>query len=171
MADLFGVDETWGAIRGKLNLNTKRRPLVPSSVVLSHTGTTNHTALLTYSLTAGLIEAGDSLECSFMGECPNNANNKRWRWLLGGLAGDAFMDFTLTTTILIQNVNRLYFPSVSSQVGFNPSNQTGGLGTTTTKFTATKNMAVAQDLMLTMALGSAADTVLLHGYHVDLIKP
>lgn len=157
-------------VRAALNGVDRARILAQSSTQVNHTGTVNETTLATVAIAANTIAAGDILRLTSFWKMPNNANNKTYRWILGGTSGDRILNSTLTTQVLFQPMNLVYFPTASSQVGINASNQNGLGASTSSEFTGTRNMTQAQDLVLTCTLGVNTDTVNLLGYLVELIK-
>lgn len=147
----------------------ERLLLGADGVAHSITGTLTTTELDKITIPAGFIKAGDILDIWSFWTVPNNANNKTCQARLGGAAGDMFLNVNLTTNLHLAVLTRIMFPTLTTQLGMNASNQ-NGLGTSASEWTGTRNMAVAQDLCFYGTLGNVGDTMAVSGYTVELLR-
>lgn len=143
---------------------------------MSVTGTTSETVLATVALAAGVIGANGILRVTSLWQVTNSVNNKILTWRLGvsgnGIAGDIFGQTTQTTVAAmrmqqqVQNRNSTASQVLLSGIG------TGGWGTTTAGIaTATRDTSVALDLVFTGTLANTGETITLHSYTVELLRP
>lgn len=163
---------------GVLLSSSRYMPFLAASAVtgMSVTGTTSETVLATISLPANIMGPNGILRVTSLWQVTNSANNKILTWRLGasgnGIAGDIFGQTTQTTVAAmrmqqqVQNRN-----SVSSQVALSGIG-TGGWGTTTAGIaTATRDTSVALDLVFTGTLANTGETITLHSYTVEVLRP
>jgi len=140
------------------------------------TGTTSETVLATIPIAAGAIGANGILRVTSLWGVTNSANNKILTWRLGasgnGIAGDIFGQTTQTVVAAmrmqqqVQNRNSTASQVVLSGIG------TGGWGTTTAGIaTGTRDTSVALDLVFTGQLANTGETITLHSYTVELLRP
>jgi hypothetical protein len=148
------------------------RILGASAVAVPLTGGTSETTLATISVPAGAMGANGILQIRTLWSMTNNANNKTCRVRFSGAAGTQFIAAVLPSAASAQNLciiqNR---NSQSSQVGhtsgtFNTFNFNTGAITT-----ASVDTSAATTIVISGQLASAADTVTLESYHVELILP
>lgn len=143
-----------------------------SAVAVSHTGNTTETTLATIPIAAGVMGANGAIRVRVRGTCTNNANTKTPRVRLGGIGGSSLVGISFTTTgtwmyeLLVQNRN-----SAASQIA-----STYGNRTTDPVFiehalvTSTVATSSAQDLVITVQLGNAADSISVESYTVETMK-
>lgn len=151
---------------------SQSRILASSGVALSHTGNTNETVLATVTIPGGAMGANGRLRITTTWTYPNSANIKTLRIRFGGPAGTEYCVNapTTTTTNRIQHeiINR---GAENSQVS-GQSIAHFGFGTGAAALvTSAQNTANAVDLVFSAQLASAAETVRLEHYLVELIRP
>jgi hypothetical protein len=148
------------------------RVLGASGASSSHTGDTNENIEGTVVIPAGAMGVNGFLRIQSVWTMPNSANVKTFRIRLGGIAGNVFLNATATTQVsgqvetIIRNRN-----SASSQVGFTNATFTSFGTSTGSNQTASQNTANALDLVFTALLASAAETITLEAYSVELFRP
>lgn len=143
--------------------------IAQSAVAASVGAVTTEATLATITIPAGAVGPNGWVEVVHSVTVTNGANNKTHRVRVGGIAGTALCDATLTTSngntrlTIIANRN-----SASSQVALAPSgNNSGGFGQFTSGYpTATVNTASAWDLVITGQKAVAGDTITLEAYTV-----
>jgi hypothetical protein len=102
---------------------------------------------------------------------PNSANGKTFRIRFGGLTGTRFLDVTATTTVAFQDQRMIANRNNEAlQIG-NSMGIGGGFGSTTSSL-ATSAVDTTQDaeLVITGELASAAETMTLEAYIVELLR-
>lgn len=144
--------------------------LARSAVAASVTGTLSETALATVTIKAGVMGTNGQLRITTLWSHTNSANTKTERVRLGGIGGTAFLEVNATTTdsgqlmTMIRNRN-----SASSQVGANSGSS--GLGLLAGAIaTASLDTAAAQDIAITGQLVTAAESITLESYSVELLR-
>lgn len=146
--------------------------LAHSGSAIANTGNTTENILATVALPAGMMGANGMLRILTTWSYPNSGNNKTMRVRLGGIGGSELVSLVRTTGEITMNhwmvvSNR---NSQSSQVMHN--NQVtaqfgvSGLAVTTTAV----NTAVAQDIVITAQCASAAETITLERYHIEVLR-
>lgn len=146
--------------------------LEASAVAASLTGTTAETALATIPIPAGMLGTSGALRIYCDWTVTNSANDKTLRIRLGGLAGTALTNTAFTTVpnafhrMLIANRG-----VANAQIATTDRSRGTDQVSTYELFTAAINTAVAQDLVITGQLESAAETITLENYLVELIVP
>lgn len=140
----------------------------------SVTGTTSETALYTLPLPAGAMGPNDTIRVTIRTSHSNNANAKTLRVRLGPSFGTATAlnglpptinnAATYATTYVISARN-----STSAQVG-TVGGGTGWAGSSGALSTATVDMTQAQNLYVSLQLGSSADTAALESVFVELVR-
>lgn len=152
---------------------TQKAPVLlgASAVAASVTGTTNETVLATVAIPAGAMGTNGAIQICATWSITNSSNNKITRVRLGGIGGTAFVGVTLTTTVTFSDIRRVRNRnSASSQVASTSAATTVGAGVTTAAVTTgTVDTSVAQDLVFTGQLASAAETITLEMYEVWLL--
>lgn len=148
------------------------RLLGMNAVAVSHTGNTTETTLATIPVPAGAMGANGAIRVKVRGTCTNNANTKTPRVRLGGIGGSSFVGVAFTTVgtwmyeVIIQNRN-----STASQLGSTYGNRTTDLVVVEhPRVTATVSTSSAQDLVITVQLGNAADSISVESYTVETMK-
>lgn len=148
------------------------RVLGGSAVPVSGAADTNENILATVVVPARAMGLNGILRITALWSYTNSGNNKILQIRLGGIAGDIFGAATVTTTaalrqqVQVQNRNSAASQVVLSGIG------TGGWGTTTAGVaTATRDTAVAADLVFTGTKASAGETLTLESYLVELVIP
>lgn len=170
--DFVSTDTTLSRLAaGTLGVEGKTIPYVfaQSAVATSVGAVTTETTLATVTIPGGAMGPNGWIEIWFSVTVTNNANNKTHRVRLGGIAGTAIADATLTTSngntrrIVIANRN-----SASSQIGLAPTgNNTGAPGSYGAAYaTASVNTASNWDLVFTGQKANSADTFTLEAYQV-----
>lgn len=146
------------------------RILAQSSAIASLTGSTSETVLATIPIPGGIIGLNGRLRVRALMSHVSSANSKALRVRLGGLTGQSFGAVTVTTTTvtngewIISNRN-----SLSSQFAVSFGNRSIDLlQSVLTTVGGTIDTSVAQDLVLTGQLGSAAETITLEMHEVEL---
>lgn len=143
---------------------------------MSVTGTLSETVLATVPVPAAALGVQGVLRATLLWGYTNSGNNKVLQLRLGasgnGIAGDIFGAATVTTTAalrqLVQVQNR---NSQASQVTLSGIG-TGGWGTTAAGIaTATRDTSVATEVAITGALANSGETITLHSYLVELLRP
>lgn len=144
-----------------------------SGVAVTHTGDTNETVLATVTVPAGLLGTNGGLRIYSSWTVTNSANNKVPRIRLGGVAGTTILSPTLTTTLTLSDIRRVYNRnSASSQVTNTNASTVASTGTTALAVTtAAVNMAVAQDLVFAGTLTLGSESISLEGYAVEALIP
>lgn len=144
--------------------------LARSAVAASVTGTLSETALATVTIKAGVMGTNGQLRITTLWSHTNSANTKTERVRLGGIGGTAFLEVNATTTdsgqlmTMIRNRN-----SASSQVGADRGSS--GLGLLAGAIaTASLDTAAAQDIAITGQLVTAAESITLESYSVELLQ-
>lgn len=138
--------------------------IAKSGVAVPLTGTTSETTLATITIPAGAMGANGLIRVSSVWSYTNSANNKTLRARFGGTS-IAATAYTTTASAplgcLIANRN-----SASSQV----VGLASGLfaATNTTPTTSSINTSNAADITLLGTLASAAETITLESYLVEL---
>lgn len=140
-----------------------------SATSVSVGAVTTETTLATITIPANAVGPNGWVKVIHSVTVTNGANNKTHRVRVGGIAGTAICDATLTTSngatrvTLIANRN-----SASSQVGLAPAgNNSGAPGQFTSGYpTSTVNTASAWDLVITGQKANSGDTLTLEAYQV-----
>jgi len=149
----------------------RTKVLASSAVAVSHTGNTDETILATVTIPAGLMGLNGVLRIDYLWSVTNSGNNKTVRARLGGIGGTAFLSLANTTVASVRGFRNIQNRgSASSQI----SEWSDGLGpgsTASAVTTGTVDTAAAQDLVFTAQLASAAETITLERYLVELIIP
>ena len=133
------------------------------------TGTASETTFATVTIPANALGPNGIIRVTAQWTYTNSANAKYTRIRLGGLAGTAFTQNTLSTTATIQvyciihNVN-----SASSQKG-QPANYTGIGGTIVAPVTASIDTTSDVDLVLTGQLTNTGESMYLESYLVEIL--
>lgn len=129
------------------------------------TSTTSETTLATVAIPANTFVAGSVCRVSALFSCTQSANSKTFRMRLGGtlLVGTTTTTSTAGTFWMQADV---FFPSASSQV-CPPIGSSGAVFGAPN--TASINMAQAQSLTLSAALGLSTETITLLGYSVQVL--
>jgi hypothetical protein len=143
--------------------------IASTAVGTTLTGSTTETVLGTVTIPAGAMGANGWIRVTTLWNYTSSANTKTLRIRFGGLTGTVYQNLTPTTTLsamtqrLIMNRN-----SLSSQIGPAIASQNSFGQQAATLPTSTLNTGVAQDLVITGQLASAAETITLEGYIVEL---
>lgn len=140
-------------------------------VAVSHTGDTAETQLASLTLPGGAMGPNGILRVTTLWNYTNSANSKTLRVRLGGLSGPAFQANVVTASNIgvmqrtIQNRN-----SQASQVGFNAANATSytTVGSGTSVATGSVDTSADQNIVITVQLASAGETVTLEAWLVEL---
>lgn len=155
-----------------MNLNVIRRRLAgtprvlaQSGVAVSHTGNITETTLATITLPAGSMGANGQVVIETLWSYTNSANNKTLKAKLGA---STFMDLTVTTTALTQFRTRIANRSASSQVGFAAAAGSPFGNSGSALVTSAIDTTAAQTVTLTAQLASAAETITLESYIVQV---
>ena len=141
-----------------------------SGAAVSLTGTTSETAMATVAIPAGAMGANGIIKVTSLWTYPSSANTKTLRIRLGGLAGTAYHGYVASTTLfhhtmdIIRNRN-----SQSSQVSGPLNNAASFTAGSASVATGSVDTSAAQDLVLSGQLSSAAETLVLEGYTVEVI--
>lgn len=141
--------------------------LAASAVQVAHTGTTSETTLATITVPAGAMGANGWLEINTIWTYTNSANVKTWRVRFGGAAGTIWQSVAATTTATVMNFAKIHNRnSAASQVG----TAVGAVwnATTATPVTDTLNTAIAQDIVISGQLATAAETIAIEAYNVKV---
>lgn len=145
--------------------------LARSAVAASVTGTVTETALATVTVPAGAMGLNGGLHVYSTWTLTNSANNKTIRKRLGGITGSQVMSQVLTATTAVHDLRRLTNRnSASAQMAsayFGTGLVFGGVGTAASALAV--NTALAQDLVLSGQLASAAETITLESYEAWLL--
>ena len=169
--------DSGAVVRGALNtmfgdLYGKYKILTPTLGTTSVTGTTSETVMATYSVPTSFGVANAVLRILPLFSFPNSANNKVFRVRLGGTSGTQFLASTQTTALVLQPLVLIRATAVNAQVGFASGTTTGIGNSTGTKVTGTTDFtSSAQDLVISVALASAAETAVFEGGLVELLIP
>lgn len=140
------------------------RVLAASSVAVPLTGTTSETALATITVPAGTMGANGFLIVTSYWSYTNSANNKTIRARFGGTAIAANVVTTTASApfhLTIGNRNSASSQIIGMGTGLIAATS-GALGT------SSQNTAGAIDLTLNGTLASAAETITLESYIVQL---
>lgn len=172
------VAELWGDADGMKckgptgptrNLQKTWEVIAHSAVAVSHTGDINETVLATIAIAANRMGANGIIKVTSTWSHTNNANNKTMRIRLGGLAGTALLNTTVTTTLTSQTVQYISNRnSALSQVSFTSATMAAFTTTTGGLATASQDTAAPQDLVLTGLLANAGDMITLERYVVEV---
>jgi hypothetical protein len=140
-----------------------------SSVAVSHTGNTDETALATVTIPAGAMGANGRIRVEALWSYPNSANNKTCRVRFGGLAGTAIHSAVNTASLaykaMTEGGNR---NAANSQVWPPSTLNVGASGGA--PVTGAIDTAAAVSLVITGQLASAAETIVLESYLVELLS-
>lgn len=141
-----------------------------SGVAVPLTGSTNETQLALVNVAAGALGINGSLRITTLWSVNNDADAKTGRIRLGGIAGTQIMALNMASTATYQLMhivrNRGAANSQVFQVVTAASNFTSSSGVVGT---ASVDTAVSQDLVISGQLASAADTITLEAYTVELV--
>jgi hypothetical protein len=134
-----------------------------------HTGTTAETAFATIALPIGGWGNNGLLRVTTLWTF-SGAAAKTPRVRLGGIGGTAFLDLAQTSNLAQQHVaiirNR---NSASSQIGYAAGSAAFNAGSAA-NVTSAVNTAAAHDLVISGQLASAAESMALEAYHVEILK-
>jgi hypothetical protein len=145
--------------------------LASSAVASSLTGTTAETVMVTVPIPARAMGLNSILRVSAVLSFPSSANLKTIRVRLGGLVGQQLSTAPYTTPTLV------IFESSTASRGSSNSQYSICWGSRSTdtvlslinSASTTVDTTVAQDLVITGALASAAEALTLQRYHVELV--
>jgi type IV pilus biogenesis protein CpaD/CtpE len=126
------------------------------------TGTVSETILATVTLPAGRLNKDGRLTVEGFLTATNNANAKTLNVRLGGIAG------TVLYTTSVASVAQADFRLLIANRGATNSQIAWKSGAA--KTTAAVDMSVTQDLVITMTLGNAGDSVTLEDYVVQVVE-
>jgi hypothetical protein len=144
--------------------------LAQSAVAVPLTGSTAETVMATVTIPAGVMGANDSIRIRALWSYPNSADDKIVRVRLNGISGTAYHGQTLTTSASYLTVVQIYNRGVTnSQVGQSLTNSGSG-SSTNAVVTSSIDMTAAVSLVLTGQLETAAETLTLEAYTVELVK-
>lgn len=145
-----------------------------SFVTLSaHTGTTNETALWTWTMPAGFLGANGGLRIrGYFSAVTSSANTKTVRVRFGGLGGTVVATPLAGTTGTTYSFQAEIFNrnSVSTQIGLGVSNRSDLLQSQVNTASAAVNTAVAQDVTITIQLASSGETITPEGYIIEALR-
>ena len=133
------------------------------------TGTTAETELLGLPIPAGILGAAGWVRLQLLGTCTNNANTKTIAARLGGLAGYKFWENQYTASTKFAALAGFFNRSAVSQVAMTTDFGGGFSAGTSGLFLGAIDTRQAQTLSITGRLGSAADTITLEGFILELM--
>lgn len=161
------------------SFNPSRRILYKNNVSVSLTGTTAETILDSVLIPAGTIQANDVLNIVMTFTKSGVAGNSSPKIRVNTtntLGGDVYLNYNIggATTVYYKIRREIVFKnSVSSEEVFpstlNQNDETGATITTAIS-TFTTNFGVDQYIIISNALGNAADTLTLRSWYVELIR-
>ncbi len=132
----------------------------------AHTGDTNETSVLSYTLPAGSMSADSVIRITSFWSHTSNANNKTMRIDFGGTN---YMSATKTTGGWWQQLTIISSDnSVSAQKAISAS--IDGLGSAGSQVTSAVDTTANVTIDFTVELANAADTATLETYVIELIK-
>lgn len=144
--------------------------LAGSSTLASHTGDTNETALATITLAAAQWLPSSMLRLTSYWSVTNNGNNKTPRIRYNGIGGTVVWGNNWTTTDSIFAQTH-FFNDAAGTGQFVPPNLNASFGNGSAKRTFSVNTNTSTPtIVLTGALGNAADTITLEAYYLEMIK-
>lgn len=164
------VDATNGAAVWRM-----RPRIFASGVAVPLTGTVAETILATVSLPANAVGVNGVLRITDYATYTNSANNKTLSWRLGGIGGTLFKTNIFTTTAGVRDQRQIHNRgAANSQIAFPQGGGSGSGGWASTALAATTGVidtTSAQTLVCTGTLASAAETIQLESYLVELLRP
>lgn len=135
-----------------------------SGAAVSHTGDTVDTTKVTVTIPGGSLGVNGIIEIWIRLSMPSSANAKTVRIKYGGTS---FVATTYTTSVTGQQVSRISNRnSLTSQVG-GPLSFSGIGGTAGAVVAGAINTAAAQDVLISLQVASAAETLTLEDYQIS----
>lgn len=149
------------------------RILALSGTPIAHTGTVDETILASVSIPGGALGLHGMLRVTHFWSYPNSANAKTPRLRLGGIGGVIFAAPVLTTTVQAHMQHSIANAGAANVQEFFLPTVTSGFTTSATALSAAGAIDTAVDhtLVITAQLASAAETITLRRYLVELIVP
>lgn len=144
-----------------------------SGVSLPLTGTTSETILATVTIPANAMGANGIIRVHTTWSYTNSANNKILKVRFGGIGGTAYFNTTSTTTASFKHVFEMHNRgATNSQVSGTSSGSTAGIWSSSTCSITTSavDTTAAVDLVFTGQLATAAETIALECYLVELLS-
>lgn len=151
-------------------LDSKVSVIASSAVAVTHTGTTNKTALVTIPLPA--LGINDQIRYQVAYSSVSSANNKTYSVTLGGVGGTDFTASVQTTNHVVETgVRRICNRGAtnSQHGGMSAANIAGGVSGSAA-VTSSIQTNVSVDLCLCVTLASAGETARIESYLVELIR-
>lgn len=147
------------------------RVIKASGTAVPITGTTDETVAASIIIPARAMGPNGILRVTSRWSYPNSANSKTFRIRFGGIGGTRFLDVSATTTVAYQDQRMIANRGVeNSQIG-NSMGLGGGFSSSTSSL-ATSSVDTRQEseLVITGQLASAAETLILEAYIVELLR-
>lgn len=136
----------------------------------SHTGNTNETTLVTVPIPAGIMGLNGVIQLTTVWSATNNANAKTIRARLGGIGGTAFLGASIASVASARDIRTIWNKgAANSQVSYAATSISQSTTGATT--TGAIDTSAAQDLVITVQLGTGSDTVTLESYIVEILRP
>ena len=164
--------DDWNAGHVGENGNAPPYAVSQSAVAASCDASTDENVLATITIPAGMLGANGLIRIGAAWSWTASANNKTFRYRLGGLGGTVLRAPTFTTTTgiadvcIFANVN-----SQSSQKGLLPQGVQSPYGNSSSGFaTAAIDTSVATTIVITGQKASAGETLTLEGYICELFN-
>lgn len=153
--------------------SAKHYVLALRSPITAHTGTLVETVMATIPIPGGAMGLWGLLRVTTFWSFTNSANNKSPRIRLGGLAGVAFGAPVLTANIQTHLQHSIANIGAANAQEYFIASSTTSFGSSSGALAAAAaiNTAVDQDLVITGQLASAAETLVLRRYLVELLVP
>lgn len=151
-------------------LVSKTIVLASSAVAVTHTGTTDKTAVVTIPLPA--LGINDQIRYQVAYSSVNSGNNKTYAVTLGGVGGTDFFASTQTTNHVLETGGRRICnrgATNSQHGGLSAANIVGG-ASASAAVTGTIQTNVIVDLCICITLASAGETARVESYLVELIR-
>lgn len=128
--------------------------------------------LATISIAANTILANDALEITTMWSMTGSTNAKTLRIRLGGIGGTAFLSSAQTggTTVAVQNLIIIRFPTTATQKAWNSGNTNVYATGTGAATTGAIDMTALQTLVITGQKATGSETLALESYSVKLVR-
>ena len=146
------------------------RVLARSAVAVSHTGTTDETALATITVPANTLGANGRLRVTATWSYTNSANNKVPRIRFSTISGTAYFASTQTTTAVMRaQVEIANRNATNSQVGGVSAGQGGWGNTGNALITSAVDTTAETTVVISGSLATSSETITLESYLVEVV--
>jgi len=142
--------------------------LAAGASALSHTGNTNETSLVTYSLAANTLKVGGMIRITCLWSYTNSSNNKTLKVKFGSANP---LNLTVTTTASLLRHVHVFQRGASSQTFFSVNNTTGVGVSAGAISTSAIDTTSAVTIDFTATLANAGETITLEYYLIEMTQP